>query len=94
MARVPEESFGEGTQLVRVYLAAALAEAQAVEGVLDAAGIDYLAEPEQYGAPAALGARVRTGVGFWVTEERLAPAAEALERAGRTAGLVERASSS
>jgi len=90
MARVAEDFFAEGTELVRVYLAATLPEAQAVERALDGAGQDYLLETEQYGAPSALGARVRTGVGFWVASARVDGAAEALERAGLTSGLVQR----
>lgn len=90
MARVTEESFEEGTEIVRVYLAATLDEGQSVEHVLDATGLDYLAEPEQFGAPTSIGSRVRTGVGFWVAERDVAPAAGALERAGLTAGLVQR----
>jgi len=90
MARVGEDFFAEGTEIVRVYLAATLAEAQAVELALDRAGQDYLAEAEQYGAPSALGSRVRTGVGFWVASGRADGAADALERAGLTSGLVQR----
>ena len=90
MARVPEESFPEGTEIVRVYLAARLGEAQAAERALDQAGVDYAAVPEQYSAPSALGARVRTGVGLWVPEAGLDAAADALESAGMTAGLVKR----
>ena len=90
MPRVTQEAFEEGTELVRVYLAASLSEAQAVEGALDGAGVRYLAEAEEYGAPASMGARLRTGVGFWVEEAELDPAAGALERAGLSAGLVQR----
>jgi hypothetical protein len=90
MARVAEDFFPEGTELVRVYLAARLSEAQEVERALDAAGQDYLPETEEYGAPSALGARVRTGVGFWVAPASVEAAAGALERAGLTAGLVQR----
>jgi hypothetical protein len=90
MPRVTEETFDEGTEIVRVYLAASLSEAQSVEGALDGAGMRYLAETEEYGAPSSLGARLRTGVGFWVTEADLEAAAGALERAGLTAGLVQR----
>jgi hypothetical protein len=90
MGRVTEEAFEDGTEIVRVYLAATLAEAQSVERVLDGAGVDYLAEPEQYGAPSSIGSRVRTGVGFWVVEAAVDPAAGALERAGLVAGLVKR----
>ncbi len=90
MPRVTEEAFEEGTEIVRVYLAASLSEAQSVEGVLDGAGVDYLAETEDYRAPSSLGARVRTGVGFWVAEADVEASAGALERAGLTAGLVKR----
>ena len=90
MARVTEEAFEEGTEIVRVYLAATLTEAQSVERALDGAGVDYLAEPEQYGAPSSIAARIRTGVGFWVVETALERAAGALEGAGLLAGLVQR----
>ncbi len=90
MPRVTEEAFGEGSQIVRVYLAASVAEAQRVEAILDGLDLDYLAEPEQYSAPNALGARLRTGVGIWVAEAALDPAADALERAGLVSGLVKR----
>lgn len=90
MPRVTEEAFEEGSEIVRVYLAASLSEAQRVEGVLDELGLEYLAEPEHYSAPNALGARVRSGVGFWVTGAALDPAADALERAGLVSGLVKR----
>ena len=90
MPRVSEESFEEGSEIVRVYLAGSLSEAQRVEKVLDALGLEYLAEPEQYAAPYALGARTRSGVGFWVVEAALDPAADALERAGLVSGLVKR----
>jgi len=88
--RVTEEEFEEGSEIVRVYLAATLSEAKAVEGILDGAGLDYLAETERYAAPAALGSRQRTGVGFWVSAAAVEPAAAALLRAGLTSGLVER----
>jgi hypothetical protein len=90
MPRVTEDALQEGTEIVRVYLAASLSEAQSVEGVLDGTGVAYLAETEQYRAPSSLGARLRTGVGFWVGEADLDAAFGALERAGMTAGLVRR----
>lgn len=90
MPRVAEDAFDEGTEIVRVYLAATLSEARSVERELDGVGVEFLAEPEQYGAPSSLGARVRTGVGFWVIEAALDAAAGALERAGLVAGLVQR----
>ena len=91
MAHVPMESFAEGTELVRVYLAASLAEARAVEDALAAAGVDFAVEVEEYAAPSALGfRRARQGAGFWVEEAELDRAAGALERAGQLAGLVDR----
>jgi hypothetical protein len=90
MPRVTEDAFEEGSEIVRVYMAASVSEAQSVERTLDAAGVDYLAEPETYSARWALGSRVRSGVGFWVAAPALDPAAEALERAGLKSGLVER----
>ncbi len=90
MPRVTEEAFEQGTEIVRVYLAASLSEAQSVEGALERTGVDYLAEAEDYRAPSSVGARVRTGVGFWVAERDVGTAAGALERAGLTAGLVQR----
>jgi len=90
MPRVTEEAFEDGTEIVRVYLAASLNEAQSVERVLDGAGVEYLAEPEQFGAPPSRGARGRTGGGFWVVEAAGDPAAGALQRAGLVAGLVQR----
>lgn len=91
MARIEMESFGEGTEIVRVYLAATLAEAQAVERTLDAAGVDFAVEVETFASPTAIGSNApRRGAGFWVAEAALGPAADALERAGRIAGLVQR----
>ncbi len=91
MARVAMESFEEGTEIVRVYLATRLEEAQAVERALDAAGMDYGVEVEEFVAPTALGSSApRRGVGFWVEDAALDACAGALERAGLAAGLVRR----
>lgn len=90
MAQVPMESFEEGSEIVRVYLAAALAEAQAAERVLEAAGVDYAVEVEQVRTRSLFGAHARAVVGLWVRAERLDAAADALERAGCVAGLVDR----
>lgn len=91
MARIQMDAFEEGTELVRVYLAARLEEAQAVERALDAAGLDYGAEVEEFIAPSALGSSApRRGVGFWVEESSVPGCTGALERAGLVAGLVRR----
>lgn len=90
MPRVTEEAFEEGSEIFRVYLAASLGEGRSVERTLDEIGVDYLAEPEPYAARWALGSRVRSGVGFWVTGAALETAASALDRAGLKSGLVVR----
>jgi len=91
MARQAMHLFGEGTELTRVYLAAALDEASRVEAVLDAAGVSYSVEAEEYASRTILGSGgLRTGAGFWVTEDAVAPSCDALERAGLIKGLVVR----
>ena len=91
MAIVPMESFEEGTEIVRVYLAATLAEAQAAERVLTAAGLEYAVEVEELASRTLFGlGATRRGAGLWVRAELLDTAADALERAGQLAGLVDR----
>ncbi len=91
MAQVPMESFEEGTEIVRVYLAGALAEARAVEETLTAAGVEFAVEVEELASPNALGLKVtRQAAGFWIRTEEVDRAAGALERAGHRAGLVRR----
>jgi hypothetical protein len=85
------ESFEEGAEIVRVYLAASLAEAQGVERVLTEAGVEFGVEVEEFASRTALlSGGVRRGAGFWVREALLDGAADALERAGCFAGLVDR----
>lgn len=91
MARVTIESFEEGTEIVRVYLAVSLAEAQEAERVLAAAGVEYAVEVEVLPTRNLFGlGSSRRGAGIWVREEELAGAADALERAGCLSGLVDR----
>jgi hypothetical protein len=91
MPIVPMESFEEGTEIVRVYLAATLAEAQAAERVLTAAGLEYAVEVEELASRTVFGlGATRRGAGLWVRAELLDAAADALERAGQLAGLVDR----
>ncbi len=85
------DEFEEGTEIVRVYLAASLGEAQQVERVLGAAGIEFAVEVEEFATRTVLGAGgMRRGAGFWVREAFLDDAADALQRAGCVAGLVDR----
>jgi hypothetical protein len=83
--------FGEGTELVRVYLSASLEEAQAAEAALDGAGLTYAVEVETYLARTILGSgSPRQGAGIWLLEADLDAACAALEGAGLVKGLVDR----
>lgn len=85
------DAFEEGTEIVRVYLAASLGEAQQVERALEEAGLEFAIEVEEFASRSALlSGGVRRGAGFWVREPLLDGAADALERAGWVAGLVDR----
>jgi hypothetical protein len=85
------ETFEEGTELVRVYLAASLREAKAVEETLTAAEVDFAVEVEALASSNALGLRTeRQLAGFWIREADLDRAAGVLERAGQLSGLVRR----
>ncbi len=91
MTRIAMDAFEEGTEIVRVYLAASLDEAQAVEAALGGAGFEYAIEVEAFPTRAALGpSRPRTGAGFWVHADDLDRCADLLERAGHVQGLVDR----
>jgi hypothetical protein len=91
MARIRMEEFEEGEEIVRVYLAAALAEAERVEAALGAAGVSYGVEVETFATRGLLaGGTTRTGAGFWVRTAEADGAIDALERAGLVKGLVER----
>jgi hypothetical protein len=89
--RIEMEAFEEGTEIVRVYLAASLREAREVEDALCAAAVDFAVEVEAFASPTALGSNAaRQGAGFWIPAADLDRAALALERAGHVAGLVQR----
>mgnify|MGYP001175434801 CR=1 FL=1 len=91
MAHVLVESFEEGTEIVRGYLAATLREATAVEDALSAAEVDFAVEVEELSTSNTLGLKAtRQAAGFWIREEELDRAVGALERAGHRAGLVRR----
>ena len=91
MPRQPMHQFGEGTEVVRVYLAASLDEAQEAERVLDALGLSYAVEVETFLARTILGSgSPRQGAGVWLVEADLDAACAALEQAGLVKGLVDR----
>jgi hypothetical protein len=90
MARIALDEFGEGTEVVRVYLAQALSEARAVEDALEATGLRFAVEVEQVPVRSLLGGlSERTAVGFWVVPSDVEPCSRALERAGHVKGLVD-----
>lgn len=85
------ETFEEGTEIVRVYLALALDEATRVEQVLDGAGVEYGVEVEALDARNGLGFRTeRNAAGFWIREPALDAAESALLAARLVKGLVQR----
>jgi hypothetical protein len=91
VARIPMDEFEEGAEIVRVYLAASLAEAQAVERALEVAEVEFAVEVEELHTRNLFGLfSARRGAGFWVREPLAGGAADALERAGCVAGLVDR----
>jgi hypothetical protein len=91
VAQVPMDSFEEGTEIVRVYLAGALREARAVEETLCAAEVEFAVEVEELSTSDALGLRAtRPAAGFWIRAEEVERAAGVLERAGHRSGLVRR----
>ncbi|WP_242341418.1 MULTISPECIES: hypothetical protein [Anaeromyxobacter] len=91
MARIDMEDFVEGTEIARVYLAATLEEAQAVEAALEDAGFEFAIELETFASPTALGSnQPRRGAGFWVEASAATACIGALERAGHLRGLAER----
>lgn len=91
MAQVPMESFEDGAELVRVYLAASLAEARGIEDALEDAGVEFGVEVEEVPARSLFGwMQARRSAGFWVRQPDLDLAAAALERRGHLSGLVKR----
>ena len=91
MPRQPMHHFGEGTEVVRVYLAAALDEAQAAEQALDGAGITYAVEVETIPSRSILTlGSARRAAGLWILEAELDAAYQALTSAGLLKGLVDR----
>lgn len=91
MPRQPMHQFGEGTEVIRVYLAATLDEALEAERALDGVGISYAVEAETFVARTILGSGApRQGAGIWLLEADLDAACAALTQAGLVKGLVDR----
>jgi hypothetical protein len=91
MPRQPLARFGEGTEVVRVYIAVTLAEAQQAEAALDAAGLTFAVEVEELGNRSFFGlGRPRRAAGLWILEADLDLACQSLEGAGLVKGLVDR----
>jgi hypothetical protein len=91
MPRQPLDQFGEGTEVVRVYFALGLEEAERAEALLDAAGLTFAVEVEEVGGATMWGfGRPRRGAGVWIREADLDTACAALEKAGMVKGLVDR----
>lgn len=89
MAQVAMDNFLEGTEIVRVYLAAGLMEARRVETTLDLAGISYGVELEALVGSDGLGLRQEhPAAGFWVDLAVVKTAYEALLKAELVSGLV------
>ena len=79
MKREPE-FFGE-SELTLIYIAKKLKEALALEGILTAAGVDYLVEPDTYRG-GIIFVSERVGAFFYVAPETDAAAQDVL-RANR-----------
>jgi hypothetical protein len=94
MPRQPLDQFGEGTEVVRVYFALDLEEAQRAEAILDRAGLAFAVEVEEVAGPTMFGfGKPRRGAGLWIREAEVAVACTALEGAGMLKGLVDRGES-
>jgi hypothetical protein len=90
MPRQALEQFGEGTEVVRVYLAMGLEESRRVEAILDGAGLAFAVEVEEVGGATLFGfGKPRRGAGLWIREAEVDAACAALEAAGLVRGLVD-----
>jgi hypothetical protein len=85
--RQPPEHFGE-QELDLIYVAKKLDEALRLEGVLDAAGLDYLVEPDKYKGGVIFPSE-RIGAFFYVAPPDISSARAALASAGYRAYDVE-----
>lgn len=87
MRREPE-FFGEEEELDLIYVAKKLSEALALEEKLDAAGLDYLVEPDTYRG-GLIFQRERVGAFFYSRGETVEQARAAMRAAGYTPYTAE-----
>ena len=78
--RQEPEHFGE-QELELVYIARKLGDAQRLEDLLTASGLDYLVEPDKYMGGVIL-RRELVGAFFYVDPANLAAARETMQRGG------------
>ena len=83
MRREPD-FFGDGVELVLVYIARKLKEALAIEKLFTENGLDYLVQPDLYSGGIIFRTE-RTGAFFYVAPENQTNARAILTRANYTA---------
>lgn len=76
-----DESYFEDQELSLLYIAKRLNEAQRLEEVLEAAGIDYLVEPDKYRGGIIFPSE-RIGAFFYVPLMHLPSTREVIQRSG------------
>lgn len=76
-----EEAFFGGQELVLVYIAKRLREAKKIEDMFEAAGLEYLVEPDSYRG-GVLFVRELIGAFFYVAEAQEEAARACLRAAG------------
>jgi len=76
-----EADFFDNREPVLVYIAKKLKDALRLEGIFDAAGVDYGVETDEYRG-GMIFAAVRTGAFFYVLPETAAAAYETMRRDG------------
>ena len=90
MARVAFEDFGDGEEVVRIYLARELGEAKRVETVLTERGIHYAVEVEPYvTVMSSIFSSEYKGAAFYVVADQEQFCRRVLTEAGLTLGTME-----
>lgn len=90
MARIAFEDFGEGEEVVRIYLARELSEAKRVEAALTETGIEYAVEVEPYRTVmSSIFFSEYKGAAFYVLADQEDFCRRILREAGLTVGIAE-----